>query len=181
VPAVASTIATIVAQVFPIVLHVASIVLEILPVRLQLFRVLSDTRVAGFLVGLEVGFVARDVARIRILVDAVGSNVPSIVANVAEILPPVALRDQRSTEPHQGRCRDPHCRTPHNETLLLAEFGFRLEPWERFRVIRPAGLLNVRNKSSAAETTYESRCGDCASERGSLSVSGNACLLLQLG
>ncbi|HEX7797785.1 MAG TPA: hypothetical protein VF456_25665 [Vicinamibacterales bacterium] len=92
-PSVASTIATIVPQVFPIVLHVATIVLEILPIRLQVFHILFDVRlVAGFLVGLDIGLVARDVARILILVDAVGSNVASIFANVSAILPPVALR-----------------------------------------------------------------------------------------
>jgi hypothetical protein len=97
VPAVASKIAPIVAQIFPIVLHVASIVLEILAIGLQVLRVLFGIRlVTGFLVGLEIGLVARDVPHILILVDAVGSNVASIAANVAAILLPVVLRHHRS-------------------------------------------------------------------------------------
>jgi len=97
VPTVAAKIAPIMAQVFTIVLHVASIALEIVPIRFQVFRVLFDVRlIAGFLIGLDIDLVARDVTRILILVDAIGSNVAAIMAYVAAILPPVALRHHRS-------------------------------------------------------------------------------------
>jgi len=85
------------AQVFTIVLHVASIALEIVPIRFQVFRVLFDVRlIAGFLIGLDIDLVARDITRILILVDAIGSNVAAIMAYVAAILPPVVLRHHRS-------------------------------------------------------------------------------------
>jgi hypothetical protein len=125
VSAVAPKIATIVAQVLSIVLHSASIVLEILFVGLQILCVLLDVRfVTGLLVGLEIGLVVRDIARILIPINAIGSNIAPIVADVAAILPDVVLRHHRSGEHQHGRRGHPHhYRTLHDVTLLLPDLA----------------------------------------------------------